>query len=231
MKFKIKTPLAVAVCGWVSFLSLLPGRATAEEDKAKQVVECLRTEYGDLPGFRVDYERTIQTSSMVMLGGSGTGDHARGEIFFMPPHYLKIHQKEPREEIVTTNNEYLWWYIPDEKKVHRYRVEEVGKELRALAEVFQGLKEVEESFVISWEGHTEAGDRKIQLVPNPPWAQTDHLTLTVTQGCRLRVVEITSVVGDVTRFVLEGLQPMESLEEDFFRFEVPDGVRVINETP
>jgi outer membrane lipoprotein-sorting protein len=203
--------------------------AAAEDEKSQQIIECLRTEYGDLPGLSVDYERTIQTASMALLGGSGTKDLATGTIYFMPPHFLKIEQKAPKIETVTANGETLWWYVPQDKKIHKYSSKEVGRELRIFADIFQGLQQVESSFKVLWEGHTEKGDAKLTLVPDPPWAQTHHISLSVTSGCRLREVAIHNTAGNVTRFVLSGLEPRESFDKDFFTFSVPQGVKVIEE--
>lgn len=232
MFFHPRTKAAIALLALMVGLFLFEtARADQEsQDKSKQAIECLRAEYGDLPGFCVDYRRTIQTASMALLGGgAGEGDLATGTIYFMPPHFLKINQETPKREVVTTDGKTLWWYIPDKKKVHRYDSDEIGKELRVLADIFQGLKEVDASFKVFWDGHTERGDEKIRLVPDPPWSQTDHISISVTQGCRLRAIEIHNTVGNVTRFELHNLEPKHSLEPGFFSFSAPQGVQVITE--
>jgi len=223
-------PLRLAGC-LAALIVIVPGSSPGIIDPAKEVIDCLRAEYGDLAGFSVSYEREIISSSMALLGGPAAGDHASGRIHFRPPHFLKIAQEAPKPETVVTNGETLWWYIPHKQEAHRYRSEDVGRELSALADVFRGLKEVSESFEVLWEGHTEQGDRIIRLVPNPPWAETDHISLTVTPECRLRVVAIHNTVGNVTRFILGPLEPREAFEEGFFTFTVPEGVRVKDETP
>lgn len=229
----VRTPrIPIWIAGCIAALILaLPGSSPGITDPAKEVIDCLRAEYGDLAGFSVAYEREIVSSSMALLGGPAAGDHASGCIYFRPPHYLKIAQKAPKPETVVTNGETLWWYLPHKQEVHRYRSEDVGRELSVLADVFRGLKEVSESFEFLWEGHDENGDRRIRLVPDPPWAETDHISLSVTPACRLRVVEIHNTVGNVTRFILGPLEPRETFEEGFFTFSVPEGVRVLDESP
>jgi outer membrane lipoprotein-sorting protein len=203
--------------------------APGVEDPARAVIDGLRAELGDVQGLRIPYERVILTSSTMLLGGSGAGDHASGHMLFEPPHFLKIVQEAPRRETVIGNGESLWWYIPEKKEVHRYSAEAMGQELQALSDVFRGLRGVEESFEVIWEGHTEKGDRRIRLVPDPPWSQTNAIVLEVTEGCRLRVVEIHNAVGNVTRFTLGPLEKREGFEKGFFTFSPPEGVRVIEE--
>ncbi len=209
---------------------LMPAATTAADDPRQDVVDCLRAELGDLKGLSIPYERLIFTSSTMLLGGGKGEDPARGRMYFKPPHFLKIAQEDPREETVVADGETLWWYIPVEKRVYRYHAETMGQELKALTDVFQGLRDVEESFDVIWEGHTDKGDRRIRLVPNPPWSQTDSIVLEVTGGCRLRSVEIHNAVGNITRFELDSVEERETFEEGFFSFTIPEGVRVIDET-
>lgn len=222
-RFKILMVLA-------ALFFLGPASTPAAGDPWQEVVDCLRAELGELKGLSVPYERLIFTSSTMLLGGGRGEDPARGLMHFKPPHFLKIAQEDPREETVIADGETLWWYIPRESRVYRYHAETMGQELRALTDVFRGLRDVEESFEVIWEGHTDKGDRRIRLVPNPPWSQTDSIVLEVTMGCRLRIVEIHNAVGNVTQFELDSVVGREAFDEGFFSFTVPEGVRVIDET-
>jgi len=218
--------LTVLVC------FLLTATGSAEDDPAQEVIDCLQGELGGLPGLSVAYEREILTpSSMALLGGGAGGDHASGHIHFKPPLSLKISQETPRPETMVTDGHALWWYVPEKREAHRYRAETMGKELRVLADALRGLREAEKDFEVIWEGHSETGDRIIRLMPDPPWTQTDHIRLEVTEGCRLRVVEIHNTVGNVTRFVLGPPRECASFKEGFFSFTVPKGVRVVEESP
>ncbi len=180
----LKTRIAFSLL----FLGCVAAHASVSSDAGKAVIECLRSELGDMQGLSVPYERVILTSSTMLLGGGGAGDHATGLIHFEPPRALKIVQKTPRPETVIGDGETLWWYIPEKKEARRYPAEAMGQELEALADVFRGLGAVEESFEVIWEGHTEQGDRRVRLVPDPPWSQTDSIVLEVTPSCRLRAI-------------------------------------------
>ena len=227
---KISTMIRIAlvVLAW----ALPSANPLADDDPADEVIQCLQDELGGLPGLSVSYEREILTSSATaLLGGSTGGDHASGRMDFKPPRFLKISQETPRAETVVTDGSALWWYIPEKREVHRYRAETMGKELQVMADVLRGLRDVGEEFEVIWEGHSETGDRRIRLVPDPPWPQTDHISLEVTRGCRLRCVEIHNTVGTVTRFLLGPPEKGASFGEGFFTFTVPEGVRVVEETP
>ncbi len=200
-------------------------------DPVDRTLQCLEREYGSMEAFTVHYEREIMTSSMALLGGGSAGDHASGMIHFQPPRGFKIKQETPEEEIMVTDGEALWWYIPRKQEAHRYSSRQIGRELQVLGDIFHGSIDLPETFEVVWEGHNEKGDDVLRLIPDPSWTQTDHIRMAVTQGCRIRVVEIHDRAGGLTRFTLDRLQPRPGFDKGFFTFDVPEGVRVVDETP
>ena len=198
------------------------------DDQLSGILEGIKKMYGNLPGLSVTYKREIISSSMAMLGDQMKGDLATGQIYFKPPHFLRVQQETPKEEAVITDGDTLWWYIPEKKQVHRYPSHQLGQELRLLGDIFQGLRGVEESFQVI---QTDIGNKKIhqlKLIPNPPWEQIDYITLSVNLGdCHIRILEIHNYIGGMTRFILGDPVIREEFEENFFKFMTPEGVRVI----
>lgn len=165
-----------------------------------------------------------------MLGEQMKTDLATGRIHFRPPYSLRIQQETPKTEAVITDGDTLWWYIPQKKQVYRYPSDRAGRELRLLGEIFQGLRQVSESFVVVQSGLGTKGEYQLKLIPNPPWLQIDHIKLLVVRGdFYIRVVEIHNYIGSITRFTLGDLSVQERFEEGFFKFIIPDGVNVIEE--
>jgi len=208
--------------------SFQPLRAGAE-DQVSSIIRGIRKTYAGLPGLEVPYQRVILTKSMVMLGGQVNSDLATGKIYFMPPCFLKVEQRTPGEEFVITDGTTLWWYIPNKKQVYKYPSEKLGKGLKVLGEIFQGLKAVEESFGVTFEGQNSQGNFLLQLKPQPPWPDIDHIALSVNpQDYTICTVGIYDPVGGLTKFTLGKLRE-KTLDKDFFRFTVPNGVKVIEE--
>ena len=94
----------------------LPGPAPSDE-RLDGVLEGIYKIYGGLSGLTVTYQREIITKSMAMLGDEMGSDIAAGSFLFKPPHYLKVEQDTPGQEIVTTDGKSIWWYIPAKKLV------------------------------------------------------------------------------------------------------------------
>jgi outer membrane lipoprotein-sorting protein len=199
-------------------------------DNLSDILDGIRKKYASIPGFVVSYQREIITSSMALLGDSVKTDLAAGRLYFRPPRFLKVQQETPTPETLTTDGNTLWWYIPQEKRVYQSPADRLGKELHLLSDIFQGLRQVEESFDIIQSGLDEKGDLQLTLIPNPPWEEIDNIILSVDRSdFHIRIVEIHNTLGDTTRFLLGDLSVQDQLKEEFFRFVAPDGVQVILE--
>lgn len=198
--------------------------------KLSEILDGIRKRYGHLPGLTISYKREIITKSMAMLGEQMSRDLASGKIHFKPPYLLRIQQETPRSEVVITDGKTLWWYIPQKKQVYRHPANKSAQELRLLSDIFQGLREVEESFVSELSSLDNEGEYQLKLIPNPPWPQIEQVNLIVKKGdFHIRVVEIHNYLGSITRFILGDLTVRERFEEGFFRFVVPDDVKVMEE--
>ena len=214
----------------VLLICLWPASLVAADLRLSEVLEGVRKRNGQLPGLSLSYKREIITRSMAMLGASTDADLATGRIHFKPPYFLKVQQETPRPETISTDGHILWWYIPQKNQVYRYRSNELGKELRLLSDIFHGLRAVEESFDVILIGFDENGEHQLKLIPNPPWAEIQHIMLSVSQGdYTIRRVEIHNYIGGITRFMLGDLSVKDKFLEDFFRFVVPEGVKVMEQ--
>ncbi|MCP4669312.1 MAG: outer membrane lipoprotein carrier protein LolA [Deltaproteobacteria bacterium] len=211
------------------FMFFLSGPTFAGDDLSK-ILEGIRGKYGHLTGLSMDYTREVITRSMSMLGNQIKGDSAKGRIYFRPPYSMRLEQKTPQRETIIADGETLWWYVPHKKSAHQYPFKEFGKELRLLSDIFRGLTRVEENFKVEMGAKSEQGEYQIQLTPDPPWQEINGIILTVTREYDIRVVNIHNQLGSITRFTLEGLTAKETFDKGFFRFALPEGVQLIDET-
>jgi outer membrane lipoprotein-sorting protein len=199
-------------------------------DQLTKILEGIRKNYGTPSGLTLRYERELITKSMAMMGDAVQSDPASGQLHYMPPHFLKVEQETPSREILTTDGQTLWWYIPQKNQVHRYPTERLGPELRLLSDVFQGLKGVEEGFVVALREEEEGKPLKLELTPDPPWSDVTRIDLHVhPPDYILEKVEIFNIMGGLTRFRLGGVIKEQTFKESFFRLEIPEGVRVIED--
>ncbi len=200
------------------------------DDSLTAVLNGILKRYGDLPGLAVTYQREIITKSAAILGDEMKTNIATGNFLFKSPHYLKVVQDLPKEEIITTDGQFIWWYIPEKRVVYRYPADKLGKELRLLSDIFKGLSDATEGFDITFEEPPDEREYHLGLVPKEPWEEIDHISLSVGRDdFHILVVEIYNLFGSVTRFKLGDLSVRENFEKGFFGFVVPDGVELIDE--
>jgi outer membrane lipoprotein-sorting protein len=208
---------------------LLGSRPALGTDELTHILEGIRNRYSPLPGLSISYTREVITGTMSMLGNQVRGESATGQIYFKPPHFLRLEQEIPKPETIISNGDTLWWYIPEKKLAHQYSSKGFGKEMSILTDIFRGLTQVEEKFKVALLGRNEQGEYQIELTPNPTWEQVDRIVITVTSGHEIRVVDSRNMLGTITKFTLEGLKPEESFKKDFFQFIVPPGVQLVHE--
>ena len=208
---------------------LLPLSQGRGEQPLSKVLEGVKKRYGQLAGLSVPYEREILTKSMTMLGDQMKTGVATGKFFFKPPHFLKVEQETPTKEDLITDGEVLWWYIPEKNQAHRIPSSKLARELKLMADIFEGLRGVEESFVVVLASEDEKGIT-LELTPNPPWPDVHHIRLLIDpKDYLIGKVEVYNIVGGLTRFVLGKVTEQKKFKQDFFTFVPPDGVRVIEE--
>jgi outer membrane lipoprotein carrier protein len=214
----------------VLVLSLFPWSALAEDPKLSAILEGIRKRYGLVPGLTLTYEREVITKSMAMLGSQVKPEVATGVIYYKSPHSLKFQQETPTKEILVTDGNVLWWYIQAKNQAHRYSSHQLSQELKLLGDIFQGLRGVEQSFVILQKGEDEKGALILEVTPSPSWGDIDHIDLTITPGTfHIQKVEIYNLLGGLTRFKLGDSIKEERFKDDFFKFTPPEGTRIIEE--
>lgn len=211
----------------VSFILLfmIQGRVLGD-DKLSAIIEGIQKEYKDLPGLTIKYSREVITRTMSILGEEAKGDLATGTIYLKPPSNLKLQQETPDAETVLVSGDTIWWYVPKKMTAYRYPSQEFGKELQLLSDIFSGLMKVEEKFRIEMLPDGVSDEHFISLEPEPPWQEVDHVVLKVTTSYKIVGVDIYNQLGGITRFKIAETVKTETFAEDFFNFEVPEGVQV-----
>jgi outer membrane lipoprotein-sorting protein len=216
------------VAGALLLISLAGTGYAAEEIPG--ILAGLKNRYGSLSGMNVPYTREVITRTMTMLPGKLKGDTAEGTLFFMPPFYFKLDQQKPEHEVLVSDGEKIWWFVPLKSLVTIYPFRKFGKEFILLSDVLRGLSEVGERFLTALVP-SEAGKDTygLELRPEPPWEDIDRIILTITRDFRIAVVTIHHIIGGITRFERGELKAQSDFPDGFFKFTAPQGVKVVQE--
>jgi outer membrane lipoprotein carrier protein len=207
--------------------SALLGKASPD-DQISTIMNSIRQRYGEALGLNAEYTREAISKTMVALGVTERHDVAQGRLFFKPPHSIRLEQASPQEELLLTDGETLWWYLPEKREAYKYAADKFGKELRLLVEVLRGLKGSKDHFLIDLTQNPETKTHQLILRPEPPWQDIDHLEVVLRQGdLVISQVTIFNSIGGLTRFLLSDWQENVPLYEGSFTFSPPPGTKVI----
>lgn len=202
---------------------------SADEGREKVLAGVIER-YKGLPGLSVKYQREIITKSMAMQGKDMKSDIAKGIFLFMPPNYISLQQDSPVRESIISDNDSMYWYIPEEKIAYRYPVNKLGKELRILCDLFMGMINIKKDFIVILETSENEDTYNMKLVPRETWEELEYVRIIIDRNkYHIRTVEIVNFIGSITRFKLEEFKKRDDLTHDLFRFNVPEGVKVIKE--
>jgi outer membrane lipoprotein carrier protein len=194
------------------------------------VMEGIRGRYGNARGLTAHYTRDAISKTMALLGTTERHDTAEGTLYFKPPHLLRLDQVKPQEELLVTDGETLWWYLPLRKEVYHYSAEKFGQELRLLSDILKGLKDSQDRFQVALKESSEATTHRLVLTPDPPWEEIDYLEVVTGKGdFTIQQVDIYNKIGGITRFLLSDWKERDRFSADFFSFSPPPGAKIIDQ--
>jgi len=226
VSLKSRLILPLLSCLLVCFLS----GVASPDDQTSEIMNGIRDRYGNAGGLAADYTREAISKTMALLETAQRHDVATGRLYFKPPHCLRLEQTSPREELLLTDGQTLWWYIPFKAEAYRYPAKRFGRELSLLSDVLKGLKDSEDKFRITSREDPEALAHHLFLNPEPPWQDIDHLEVRASKrDFAINQVDIYNTIGGLTRFVLDGWQENKQFEADFFSFSPPPHIRIIEQ--
>lgn len=211
------------------FFSLMPSTVVHGGTEVSQVLKKVVESHKQFTeGMSVSYQREILTKSMAMLD-EDPGDKASGVFFFRGPDFLKMQQETPSKEYIISNGKNIWWYVPDEKTATRF--DNVGKELSILSMIFMGLKNPEDDFDVTIAGPEDVKECVLTLSPKGPLEEEiDYISVTLSEkDYKITRVELLDLTGNLTRFKLGEFEQKKDLDDSFFDFKVPEGVKIIEE--
>jgi outer membrane lipoprotein-sorting protein len=226
----------VSARSWVILLLMLPllgltfQESAFSEDQATAIIDGIRARYGSAQGLSALYIREAISKTMAALGMTERRDVAEGRLYFKPPCLLRLEQTSPQEELLITDGQTLWWYIPGKQEAYKYPADAFGKELRLLGEVLQGLKDARNNFTITYTDDPEAATYRLTLRPEPPWQDIDHLELLIGRDdFVIELLDIVNTIGGLTRFMFSNMKEDLPLQQEFFFFSAPPGTKLIVE--
>lgn len=202
-----------------------PGGTGAKgEDCAEAVALRVQGHYEAVRDLRADF---VQETRSVALGGGGAVESApvRGRVHFAKPGRMRWEYESPEPSLVVSDSETLWIHDPAAKEVQVLPVG-AGFLSGAAIQFLLGEGRVLETFRVTAR---DCQGEAVTLVLSPREPATyERLELGVEPASgAIRETRVVDLFGNRTRVVFENVETNQDPPASLFRFEVPEGVRVL----
>jgi outer membrane lipoprotein carrier protein len=210
------------ICNVLFILLLLlsaPGSAFALD--AAAIVDAIQKQYDATDTFKA---RFIQKSYLKILGQS---QKAEGTVAIKKPGKMKWDYKAPDRQILVSNDQGLWLYLPDEKQVTKMKVQSIYSS-NTPALFLAGRGKLTESFTIG-KVTEEHGLYVAELIPRDKAQNLSKMVLLADkENFQIVGSRVYDNLGNRTEMIFSNSKINPHLEKQLFQFEVPKGVEIID---
>ena len=214
----------------ILLLALFPGSGrTVTTD---EILAGIQERYSAAGGIKAEYTRVTTTPAMDGVFQSTSTHTASGVLYFRKPAQLILDQDSPRPEKMITDGRTVWWYIPEEKQVHRYTNVNVYGELGPLLDFLNGLGKLEGEYAVKVTpaGTTAVHDHRLELTRLKKGGGPNAITVWVSpQDYTLKGFRLNALTGEETVFKLNRMELNPDVGDAAFTFKIPEGTTVIDE--
>lgn len=154
-------------------------------------------------------------------------DTAFGRIHVQQPDKMRWEYEKPEKQTIVTDGRTLWIYRPADRQVMVGRAPNFltnGKGAGFLSD----LQQLENNFFITCAPETEPGYDRLKLVPRRPMGDVEAVYLWADKSTgQIDKIVIHNAYGDENRIELSRYVFTDRRQEDRFKFDIPDGVDVV----
>lgn len=172
-------------------------------------------------GFSTRFFQTLTLKAMDIT------ETASGKAYFKRPGMMRWEYEEPDRQIIVTDGDVLWIYRPEDNQVMTGKSPAFfsgGKGASFLSD----MNLIREKFDISLQEKDADRHLVLKLVPEEKTLDITAIYISVSPKT-FEIVRITThnSFGDDTTITLEDIQFTSALEDAMFRFQIPEGVEVL----
>ena len=202
-------------------LLLWPLSGSAFALDAIAIVDAIQKQYDATDTFQA---RFIQKSYLKILGQS---QKAEGFVSIQKPGKMKWSYRAPDRQILVSNDQGLWLYLPDEKQVTKMKAQSIYSS-NTPALFLAGRGKLTESFTIG-KVTEESGLYVAELIPrNRAQNLSKMVLLADKKNYQIVGSRVYDNLGNKTEMMFSDIQTNPNLNKKLFQFEVPKGVELID---
>jgi len=195
-------------------LTLVAITVQAEEKALTQLVSKLQR----MDNFQANFIQTSKNNSGEIL------QQMQGTLSVAKPGKMRWETEDPYAQLVVSDGQLIWIYDMDLEQVTIRNMDNKVQETPALL-LSGDSDQIDASFVVSREGSDK--NAVFQLVPKDPSQLFQSLEFHYA-GDLLKQMMIFDAAGQITQIAFAAQQSNQTIDEQAFIFDVPEGVDVID---
>jgi outer membrane lipoprotein carrier protein len=208
----IALPALIAVA-WLGAPTVSPPQPSADD-----LVKRLETRNREVRDLTARFTQTYRS------GALGRTLVERGTLAIKRPGRMLWEYEAPEKKTFVSDGKRFYFYVPADRQVI---VREQAGERGVAVALLSGQSDLLAQFEAAIE--TDAGDGldRVRLTPRSPDPEVRSVVLELDTQLRLHAISIEDAQGNTSRFRFEALRENLGLPNRMFRFELPEGVEVI----
>ena len=192
---------------------------TAGSTQASEVADRLQAHYETIESFQAGFVQTLTNAA------TREQEERTGRISFQKPLNIRWESTSPEEELLLIDRQTVWNYFPEENAVYQYETDEILTS-RNMIRFISGQARLTEDFRIDDQG-MEEGLHKIKLVPKSPEPDLVLAYIWSDEKGMMHRILLVDFFGNGNELKLKETDLNPDFDEDFFTFQLPEGVEII----
>lgn len=159
---------------------------------------------------------------------------SRGSVYFKKPGKMRWEYTEPEQQLLVCDGRTMWFYVPDDQQVVVQNAEEAYGSKTPIT-FLSGMGKLQNDFYIKLlpsDARTDqlVSGHRLELLPKQPQTDVAKLILTVDPNSfQIIHTAVYDPYGNITDVYLQDLEINQTLPDELFLFDIPDGVDVIQQ--
>ena len=220
-KWTSKSPLFLLLLLWAAALcAARPSLAGERGKEGEQVIEGLQKSYDSAVDFTAEFRQETEIKTL------NRNLKARGKVYFKRPGKMLWRYEEPKGQLVVADGKNLYYYQPEQAQVIKSPLKNAFRSDAPLSFLL-GIGNLKRDFNVTLRG-LEEGQHVLRLSPKGEQGGLGEIVLGVErQVYNIQWARIRDAAGNVTTLRFSSIQRGMGLKDSFFRFQVPEGVDVV----
>lgn len=187
----------------------------------EEAIEAVQKRYDATTSLKANF---IQKSFLKVMGQSQI---AKGKVLIKKPGQMKWDYTAPDPQLLISDKDYLWLYLPEDKQATRMKIESVYSS-NTPALFLAGKGKLTQSFNVGQVIENETA-LKITLFPKEAEQNVDHLVLFADKkNFQILGSSVYDKLGNHTEMRFTDIEVNPSLKDNLFLFKAPPGVEIID---